>query len=257
MGEVGRSDNETLRAEIARLRWMVALLAVALAVCTLWLALRSPPLPAVLAAERLEIREPDGNLAFVLANSVRPVPATMDGQVIMEGQEEERMGVPSFIFFDGKGDEVGGLTTGVRTSPDGYSAVRHLSLDGYKQDQTVVLAHYQSPDGYSAGLRISDRPEDLSILEAFGELGLEPGTSREEMQAAIEAIPEEDRARRLREWFGASRLFVGTGRDRSAALILHDGVGRPRIRIEAPAEGEPSIQILDESGEPVARIPSS
>lgn len=257
MRDVDRSENETLRAEIARLRWMVAGLAAALVACTLWLALRSPPLPAVLAAERLEIREPDGALAFVLANSVRPAPATMDGRVIMEGQEEERMGVPSFIFFDGKGDEVGGLTTGVRTSEDGYSAVRHLSLDGYKQDQTVVLAHYQSPQGSTAGLRINDRPQDLSILEAFGELGLEPGASREEMQAAIETIPEEDRAQWLRERFGTSRLFLGTGRDRSASLIMQDGEGRPRIRIEVPAEGEPSIQILDESGEPVARIPPS
>jgi len=71
-----------------------------------------------------------------------------------------------------------------------FSATRHLSLDGYEQDQTVVLAHYQDENAASAGLRISDRPLDLSMLEAFAELGWEPGPSREELQAALASLPD-------------------------------------------------------------------
>ena len=63
----------------------------------------------------------------------------MDGQVIFPSSEEERRGLPSMIFFDGHGDEVGGMLMGVRETPDGYSATRHISLDAYKQDRTVQL----------------------------------------------------------------------------------------------------------------------
>lgn len=247
---------ETLTHAVRRLEITVVTLAVALAGTLTWIVVRGAPAPDVLAVERLEIVEPDGSLAFVLANSQRPVGATMDGEVLLEGQEEERRGVPSFVFFDGKGDEVGGLLTGVRSTEDGYSATRHLSLDGYGQDQTVVLAHYQDPTGSMAGLTVSDRPLDVSMLEALGELGLERGPTREEMQAAVQAIPEEGRAARLRELFGVQRLFLGSTRSRDASLVLRDGQGRPRILIEVPVDGEPSIRILDEAGNPVLRLPS-
>ncbi len=251
------SPGPELAAEITRLRRFVAVLAIALVGSTLWLSTRPTDLPAVLSAERLEIVEPNGNLAFVLANSERPVAGTMDGKTLMAGQEEERRGVPSFVFFDGKGDEVGGLLTGVQTSPDGFTAMRHLSLDGYKQDQTVVLAHYQSPAGASAGLRINDVPQDLSLVDAFEELGLEVGSSRDEMRAAIEALPEETRGSRLQELFGVSRLYLGSSPDRSVSLVMRDGNGRPRVRITVPHEGEPSIQLLDEEGKALVTLPSN
>jgi len=180
----------------------------------------------------------------------------MDGRIIMEGQEEERRGVPSFIFFDGKGDEVGGLMTGIITTADGYSATRHLSLDGYKQDQTVVLAHYQDPDGSSAGLRVNDRPLDLSLLDALEQLGLEPGASREQIGAALAALPDTVRAARFRELFGVQRLFLGSTRERNASLVLHDGQGRARIVIEVTEEGNAAIRVLDEDGGTVLRLPS-
>ena len=141
--------------------------------------------PAVLTVERLEIVEPDGTPAIVLANSQRPIAATLDGQILMAGQEEERKGTPSIIFFDGKGDEVGGMLFGVQETPDGYSAVRHLSFDGYNQDQSVVLAHYQDPTGSMSGLRVSDRPAQ-SLLETQTEPGIEPGSTREQFSQAVE-----------------------------------------------------------------------
>jgi len=244
------------RRGLRRLELAVSGLGLAFAGAVAWIALAGAPTPAVLAVERLEIVEADGSLAFVLANSDRPAAATMGGEVLLKDQEEERRGVPSIIFFDGRGDEVGGLLTGVRTTPDGFSATRHLSLDGYRQDQTVVLAHYQDEEGSSSGLHVSDRPLDLSIVDAMAELGLEPGPSREDLQAAIQAIPEGVREGRLRELFGAERLFLGSTRTRSASLVLRDGAGRERIVIDVPDAGEPSIQILDEEGRAVLRLPS-
>ena len=244
------------RRSLRRLEVAVLGLGFAFAGAVVWIVLAGAPIPTVLAVERLEIVEADGSLAFVLANSERPAAATMGGEILLEGQEEERRGVPSIIFFDGRGDEVGGLLTGVRTTPDGFSATRHLSLDGYRQDQTVVLAHYQDEEGSSSGLHVSDRPHDLSIVDTMTELGLEPGPSREDLQAAIQAIPQGIREARLRELFGAQRLFLGSTRTRSASLVLRDGSGRPRIVIDVPDAGEPSIQVLDEGGDAVLRLPS-
>lgn len=175
----------------------------------------------------------------------------------MEGQEEERRGLPSIIFFDGKGDEVGGMLFGVRETPDGYSAVRHLSFDGYKQDQTLVLSHSQDPGGSTSGLIVSDRPLDHSILDAQRQLGLRPGATRDELMAAIQALPEEGGDARLRELFGVSRLFLGSDRNGEASLVLRDGQGRPRIINASPREEEPSIRILNEEGATVLRLPES
>lgn len=246
---------DALRRSVRRLELAVGVLGVALVTALAWIVSGGPPPPDVLAVERLEIVEPDGSLAFVLANSQRPAPATLDGQVLLDGQEEERRGIPSMIFFDGRGDEVGGLLTGVRTTEEGWSATRHLSLDGYGQDQTVVLAHYQDPGGSTAGLYVNDRPGEVSLLDAMRELGLEPGPTRSQMQAAIAGIPDTERPTRLRELFGVSRLFLGSTRSRDASLVLRDGEGRPRILLEVPETGEPSIRMLDADGNDVLRLP--
>ena len=244
-----------LERQLARLRLMVGILALVVVTFAATAAVRAPGSTDVIRAERIEIVEPDGTLAFVLANSHRPAPATIDGQVLMAGQEEERRN-PSFIFFDGKGDEVGGMLFDNTTSEDGFSATRHLSLDGYKQDQTVVLHHYQDPSGSASGLSVRDQPENHSVLDALRELGLEPGATREELQAAMMGIPEEERDARLAELFGgAPRVFVGSARSREATLLLSDGHGRPRIHLGVPDEGEPFIRILDEEGRTVMEWP--
>lgn len=243
-----------LQRQLAQLRMVLVVSSLVWFATLVWLAVRQPPIPPVLAVERLEIVEADGTPALVMANSQRPAAATIDGQVIMEGQDDERRGVPSIIFFDGKGDEVGGMLFGVRGTPDRYGAIRFLSLDAYKQDQTVVLSHVQDPGGSTSGLTISDRPSH-SLLDALAQLGLEPGASRERLSAAIDAIPEEDRAARRRELFGVTRAFFGTARGKESKLELKDGEGRVRIVIQVPDSGAPSIEILNEEGRVVSRLP--
>jgi hypothetical protein len=250
------SERPVTSRQLVRLWTAVVLLAVLWLGTAAWLLLRTPSMPPVLAVERLEIVEPDGSLALVMANSQRPAGGTIDGQILMQGQEEERKGIPSIIFFDGKGDEVGGMLFGVRETPNGFSATRHFSLDAYGQDQTVVMAHYQSPAGSTSGLTVSDRPSH-SLLDALAQLGLAPGATRPQLTAAIEAIPEEERAARRRALFGTTRAFFGSAATGEATLTLRDGQGRQRIIIEAPEDGEPSIRILDAEGNTVLRLPGT
>lgn len=253
--EEGRHDPE-LHRTVRSLKLVVGVLALAVAGLGAWMVSESRGTPTVLAVERLDIVEADGTPALVLSNSQRVPPATLDGQVIMGGQEEERRGAPGIIFFDGRGDEVGGLIFGNLEDEDGtFRAMRHFSLDGYKQDQTVVIHHYQDPGGAVAGISVTDRPWDTPMFEAMATVGLEPGATREEIQRAFMEIPEEDRDRLARELFGVQRLFLGSSREDQAALVMRDGQGRPRIWIAVPLDGDPSIRILDEDGEVVATLP--
>ena len=249
--EIGRFRRQL------RLLWIaIAVLGLALSATVTWILTTTASEPDVLTAERLEIVEPDGSLSMVLANSQRPAVATIDGQVLMEGQDAERRGTPSIAFFDGRGDEVGGMMFGVREGSGGYRAIRHLSLDAHNQDQTVILMHYQSPEGSTSGLRIVDRP-DISLLDALAQVGLSAGASREQMQAAIEALPEDGREARLRGLSGTNRAFLGSTAGGEANLTLRDGEGRARIVIEVPSDGESSIRILDEDGATLLRLPPS
>lgn len=247
------SGRQASHARIRRLELTTAALSVALMGTVAWVALRPPPTPEVLAVERLEVLEPDGQPAFALASSSRPAVATMDGDTLLADQTEERRS-PHFIFFDGHGDEVGGMTFENETTGDGFSATRHISLDGYKQDQTVVLHHYQDTASAHSGLSVSARPRELSVQDAFRRLGLTLPATREELDSAIAALPEESRPDTLRELFGATRLFVGSNRDDEAVLELRDGDGRPRIVIGAPEEGPPYFRVLDRDGAVVEEL---
>ncbi len=89
----GTGGADQFRRQLTLLWGAIAILALALSVAVTWIATAS----AVLRAQRLEIVEPDGSLAMVLANSQRPAVATIDGQVLMAGQEEERRGVHHFL----------------------------------------------------------------------------------------------------------------------------------------------------------------
>ena len=254
-GSTLTTDFDGLRRQLTLLWIAIAVLGITLSATVILILTTTVFAPDVLTVERLEIVEPDGSLSMVLANSRRPAVATIDGKVVMEGQEEERKGTPTMVFFDGQGDEVGGMMFGVRETPDGYSAIRHLSLDAYNQDQSVVLMHYQSPEGSTSGLRIVDRP-DISLLDGLVQLGLSAGASREQIQAAIQALPEEGREARLQGLAGTGRAFLGSNPGGEANLTLRDGEGRPRIIIEVPREREPSIQVLDEEGATVLRLPA-
>lgn len=252
--------HDKLQQQINALRVVVVVMMLGWLGTTVWgvASTSTAPTPAVLKVERLEIVEPDGTPAIVLANSQRPIAATEDGQLIMAGQEEERKGTPSITFFDGKGDEVGGMAFGNLETPDGYDAIRSLSFDAYGQDQTVVLSHYQNPDGSESGLSISNRPV-RSMLETQAELGLEPGSTREQLSQAIDAAlkdlsPEEQDAR-IRELFGTNRAFFGSSFEGKASLELKDGKGQLRVVIEAPEEGDPVLRFLDEEGNTVLQLP--
>jgi hypothetical protein len=93
------------------------------------------------------------------------------------------------------------------------------------------------------------------LLEGLALLDLAAGASREQIGAALEAIPESERASRRRKTFGTTRAFFGAARTGEARLELRDGQGRVRITIDAPADGQPSIRMFDDTGKIIAQLP--
>lgn len=239
--------------QLAFLRTAVGILAIGLIVLATWVIRLSGELSefstSELTVERLNIVEADGQPAFVLANSTRAPMPTIEGQTIKSAGARNS---PAFIFFDGKGDEVGGLLLINEGDENGYRSVRHLSFDQFGQDQTLVLHHYEQDGRAETGLRIDSRPFDIGLLETLDELELEPSASREELMEAIGSLDEE----RRKQLFGAgTRAYFGSDFAETAMVSLSDGMGRPRLRMAVTEAGEAYLEFLDERGRVTTRIP--
>jgi hypothetical protein len=50
-------------------------------------------------------------------------------------------------------------------------------------------------------------------------------------------------------------LFAGKTPEGAAIVELCDTVGRTRLRLAVAVDGEPHVELLDESGEVTARLP--
>ncbi|MFW6202223.1 MAG: hypothetical protein ACOC8B_06580 [Gemmatimonadota bacterium] len=248
-------DENALERRVARLSAAVVGLTLLWLGTVAWAALSGPAASEVLSVERLEIREPDGELAFVLAGSGHPTAATLDGEVLLADQTEERRH-PQFIYFDGRGDEVGGLMLRTVDGPEGTSVARYFAFDGHDHQEAITLGHSEGPDGSVTRLRVIDHRPGTTLVGALETLGLEPGITRAELDEAMASAPPERLERFNREIVGSTRAVLGSNIDDDASLTLHDAEGRPRVVIEAPAEGEPSLRFLDEAGEAVLRLPN-
>src|SRR6056297_1732367 len=93
-----------------------------------------------LSAERVDIVEPDGKLAIALSNSKTSAKLRFDGQILQGASNRD---IPNIIFFDGKGDEVGGLAFANFKDEDApITAMRHLAFDGFRQDEVITMSHF-------------------------------------------------------------------------------------------------------------------
>lgn len=244
-------ELRSIRSQLSTLRKCCVALAglTILAPLATFASMQGDDVQEVVRAERLEIVEGDGQLAFVMGNSKRPGAGYFEGQKMFSDGEERRQGGPSMIYYDSQGDEVGGMGFTTEEAEDGFHTIRQLSLDAYRQDQTVVLKHFQSEEGSISGMYINDRPTE-SLVDGLRALGFEPGASFRDVQKAMERT-DANTQQVLEKYFGASqRVFIGS-RYGEAKLELADGKGRPRFVISVPEEGPVSMRVLDEQGNEV------
>lgn len=204
-----------------------------------------------ITAERVDIVEPDDTLALSLSNSERTPLPTVEGKKLRAAGDRN---MPSIIFFDGHGDEVGGLIFRNTKTADGHTAGRHFSMDGYKQDQVLYLTHHSENGKKKTGLHIQDRP-NVSIMKVISEVGLEPSSSRKELQKKMSRFRKKNPKRYQELWDSPKRVFVGRTRDGRSEVTLRDGNGDPRIRMAVDSTGAARLVFLDGDGNVTHRYP--
>ena len=195
--------------------------------------------------QRMNVVDADGTLRLVIANKDRMHPGQMDGKVI-----DRPRPVAGLLFFNERGDEVGGLTFTGREVNGAPQANAGLMFDQFRQDQTIGFSYSEGNGRRSAGFQVWDRP-DSSLGDLIDKLNaankIADRAEREKAIAAIRAAaPPSPR-----------RVFVGKNADRAAAVTLADANGKPRLTMTVDATGNPRIEFLDENGKVTARLPSS
>jgi hypothetical protein len=191
--------------------------------------------------ERINVVEKSGKLDLVISNSERMPPAIVNGKA-MKGEGSRS---PGMLFYNGKGDESGGMGFGSEAEKGGaFRASSQFMFDQYNQDQAVGILYSDNNGKRTAGLRVWDRA-DMPLDELYAKFGELRGAERE---AAIKKLVEQGMV-------GAGRVFVGKLPDKSASLVLSDTKGKPRLTVSVDAEGNPKISFLDENGKVTYALP--
>ena len=203
-----------------------------------------------LTIERADIVEEDGTLAISLSNSKSSPRLRFDGQKIWGASNRD---IPNIIFFDGKGDEVGGIAFNNFGEGEPIEAMRHLAFDGLNQDEVITLSHFVQNGESRKGLYIYDRP-DIHILDALEEIGIDPADPPDVLGEKLNRFRVDNPARYKTVWGNPRSVALQTNEENEAELALSDSDGYVRIRIAVNRMGEAFIEFLDEDGNSVKRM---
>lgn len=194
-----------------------------------------------ITVERLNVVDKNGQLRVVIANSDRmPDP-------IVNGKPFKTQRPPGIVFYNGLGDEDGGIVFGAVAAKDKYGAYGGLSFDQYKQSQIVALTYNDHSGSRQAGLTVWDRP-DAPISESIAKReAVDKMSEGSEKDLAKSRLQEEDSS--------PTRVFVGKDKDRNSVVRLYDASGKPRISMVVDAAGAARIDFLDENGKVTSTLP--
>ncbi|MGH7482793.1 MAG: hypothetical protein ACRELV_11610 [Longimicrobiales bacterium] len=203
----------------------------------------------VLDVERLNVLNADGQPALVLAGQGRLPGPTLGGHEYPQRLSGGRTGAAGMIFFNERGDEVGGLTFHGDSVDDGYSAGGHLAFDQFQQDQVVAMTYSGNDRTRSAGVSVWDRSTEIPIVRVVELLDARlraSGPALDSLNRAIRALVDSG--------LGAQRIFLGS-RDRTASLEVRATDGSPRIRLYVDSLDVARLEFVDSAGSVVASVP--
>lgn len=192
--------------------------------------------------ERLNVREKNGQLLMVVANSDRmPDP-------IINGKSWKTERPAGMLFYNGLGDENGGLVFGAVEGGGKYGAFQGLTFDKYKQTQTMALIYNDHSGKYRAGLQIWDRP-DVPLNEIV--------IKREEISKMPDGDAKAIALKELNEQnFSPTRVYVGKNAEKESEVTLYDANGKTRIKMSVSAEGNSKLDFLDAAGKVIYSLPN-
>ena len=200
-----------------------------------------------ITVERLNVVEKNGQLVAVIANRDRmPDPIT-------NGKAFKTERPPGMIFYNGEGDECGGLVFGASSGArarqgDRYGAYGGFTFDQYQQSQAIGLVYNDHSGSREVGLKVWDRPETpqsefIERGEAIRKMPEGP-----EKEAARKSLHQAD--------LSPTRIFVGKNKEREAKVTLYDAKGNARINMVVDAAGAPRLDFLDENGKVTYSLPA-
>ncbi len=167
--------------------------------------------------ERINIVGGQGRKHLVISNPERCPDPVVNGKELKGMRSIKPSGL---IFYDAKGNEVGGLATAQTAG----GKISLIAFD-WAMAEAIGFNRWESDDGkkHSASFLILDPPP--------------PGVKIEEAASKqkTRVIIEDD--------------------NKDARIILSDAEGKERIKLLVDRKGEASIQILDKSGKVVFRAP--
>jgi hypothetical protein len=197
-----------------------------------------------LTVQRLNVVDANGTLRLVISNKDRMHPGVIDGKMMNRPRP-----VAGLLFFNDVGDEVGGLVfSGQETNGRGR-ANSSLTLDQWKQDQTIGIQYSEGNGQRSAGLQVWDRSDTQRLSAIIEQMNAASAlTDPAARTAAVQAVNANAQP-------GYSRLFVGKDQSRASLVTLSDARGKARLTLKVQADGAASIEFLDADGKVIDRLP--
>jgi len=205
--------------------------------------------------ERINVVGSGGKPVLVLSNRARMPGPSMDGKTYPRSVSEGRELLSGMLFFNDRGDEVGGLLfNGFKkgAAASDYAALGHLSFDQWRQNQVLALQYNDHGNRRRAGLVVWDRPTDISIAEELDRAAKMAGATDAERGVLRQQTAEA----RARGASGVQRVFVGSD-DQVAQVQLSDAKGRVRARMYVGADNQPHLDFLREDGSVEVTYPPS
>jgi hypothetical protein len=203
-----------------------------------------------LNVRRLNILNEGGLPALVISGQGRLPGPTFEGKEYPQELSGGRTSAAGMIFFNERGDEVGGLTFSGDLTENAYGASGHFSFDQFRQDQVVAIQYGDNGSSRRAGINVWDRSTEISIadiLEVLDARVTATGAVRDSLDNVVQSLAQQG--------LGAHRVFLGS-QDRTAMLRLQDTEGRTRIRMFVDSLDVARLEFLDAGGEILWALPS-
>lgn len=205
----------------------------------------------VIDVGRINVIEPDGTIRLAISNKAHFPDPVIDGKSWSLRSGDKPAGM---IFFNDQGDEDGGLIWSGKKVDGGYSAGASLTMDQWRQDQTVQLSYEGGPTATQwVGLRVIDRPDKpmAPMLALYLKATkLPPGAQRDSAMAGLQKFIVDSGLT------PASRILIGKGAEKAATVKLNDPAGHTRILLSVDSLGVPRMQFLDAAGKVTYELPA-
>jgi len=203
--------------------------------------------------ERINVLGVNGKPVLVISNKRLMPGPTINGKSYAKEIVDGREFMHGLLFFNELGDEVGSLIyAGLKKDSLNYSAVGHLSMDQWHQNQVLALDYNDKSGNRYTGMRIWDRPANASfdyMLDLLKEMK-ESSTNKPRYDSLLKLWNE---AKEKGE-NGIERLFIGS-RNEVAQIQLKDKKGNIRAKLYVDENGEAKLEFLDAKGSIVSSFP--